>query len=159
MKQFMMMLAAMVCMASPLLAEDMHQMHHEGMQGMAMYHADASGAADSRTSLNLPAPMGRKQLTMMREHLQAVHDIIAYIAAGEFDDASKTAHEKLGLTPEMKNMCNMFGNDDFRSLGLAFHQSADELGEVLKSKDVNRSLQALHKTMNYCISCHATFRQ
>jgi len=53
----------------------------------------------------------------------------------------------------------MFGNDDFRTLGLSFHQRADELGDVLKTGDVNASLAALHKTMNNCVQCHATFRQ
>jgi hypothetical protein len=42
---------------------------------------------------------------------------------------------------------------------MAFHKSGDELGDVLKTKDVNASLRALNKTMSYCVQCHATYRQ
>ena len=81
---------------------------------------------DSRISLGLPAPMRHKQLAMMREHLRTVNDIVALISEGKFNAASQVAHSKLGLTPEMKKMCDMFTNSDFRQMGLAFHQSADE---------------------------------
>jgi len=161
MKKTMITIAATLLMISPVLAEDMHMdrmMKHGTMKGMDM-HAGMAQTEDSRTSLNLPAPMRYNQLAMMREHLQAVDDIIAYIAEGKFEAASKTAHQKLGLTPEMKKMCNMYGNDDFRTVGLAFHNSADELGDVLKTGNLNRSLAALHRTMDKCVNCHATFRQ
>jgi len=135
------------------------KMHGMQMNGMKMGDSAMAGTEDSRTSLNLPAAMRGNQLAMMREHLKAVDDIVAYISEGKFDAASKTAHLKLGLTPEMKKMCNMFGNDNFRTMGLAFHKSADELGDVLKTGNVKRSLAALHRTMDKCVRCHATFRQ
>jgi len=59
----------------------------------------------------------------------------------------------------MQKMCSMMDNPDFQAVGIAFHQSADELGEVLKTRNTVNSLKALNRTMNYCISCHQTFRQ
>ncbi|MFQ5443362.1 MAG: hypothetical protein ACE5EK_01975 [Nitrospinales bacterium] len=59
----------------------------------------------------------------------------------------------------MKKMCNSFENEEFKNLGLAFHKSGDELGEALKTKDITKSLRALHTTMGYCVQCHTTFRQ
>jgi len=53
----------------------------------------------------------------------------------------------------------MFANNDFRQMGLAFHQSADELGDTLKKGDLKQSLRALNATMSSCVQCHATFRQ
>lgn len=132
-------------------AEDRRMHHHPPMHDMA--------STDRRISLGLQAPMRQHQLTLMREHLRAVRDIISDISAGSFDEASRTAHQKLGLTPEMKRMCNRFSNGDFRKLGLAFHRRADELGEVLKTRDLKRSLDALRATMNVCVECHSKFRQ
>lgn len=34
-----------------------------------------------------------------------------------------------------------------------------DLGDVLRTKDVNASLRALNKTMQYCAECHASYRQ
>jgi len=137
-------------------ADSMHGMMHQ--HGMSMMK-DHRMANDDRISLNLPAGMKQHQLANMRSHLEAVRNIVGLLANSEFDKASSIAHNKLGLTPEMKKMCNMFDNDDFRKLGLAFHKSADELGDVLKKGDLKSSLAALHRTMNSCVQCHATFRQ
>jgi hypothetical protein len=81
------------------------------------------------------------------------------MSESKFEDASIIAHTRLGLTPEMKEMCSMFNNVKFEQLGLAFHKSGDELGNVLQTKDVNASLRALSNTMQYCVECHAAYRQ
>jgi hypothetical protein len=129
--------------------EKMHQgNHHHDMNKM-----------DTRTSLDLSAEMKQHQLTNMRGHVEAIKSIVGLMAENKFEDASKIAHAKLGLTPEMQEMCNMFDNKDFRTLGLAFHKSGDDLGVALQTKDVNVSLRALNKTMQYCVECHATYRQ
>ncbi len=166
-KRIVIALTASVVLTMPAMAGEMMQegMRKHGMMpgmhmhGHAMHGMGAGEGGDARTSLGLPAPMRAMQKKMMREHLQAINDIVALIAAGNFDTASGIAHKKLGLTPEMKKMCDMFANDDFRRLGLAFHKSADELGEVLKTGDTKKSLNALHTVMNSCVQCHATFRQ
>ena len=131
--------------------EEMKQHHH-------MMQMDEA-KADGRVSLKLTPQMKQHQLANMRSHVEAVQSIVGMMAEGEFDKASAIAHNKLGLTPKMKKMCNMFDNDDFKKLGLAFHQSADELGNVLKAGNMKRSLTALHNTMSFCVQCHATFRQ
>ncbi len=127
--------------------------------GQMTHHKMMSGVNDGRISLGLSPQMRIHQLANMRSHVEAIQTIIGLIGDGNFNKASQLAHSKLGLTEDMKKMCNMFDNVDFRNLGLQFHKSADVLGDVLKSKDINKSLRALHTTMGYCVKCHATFRQ
>jgi hypothetical protein len=125
---------------------------------MGNHHHEMS-EMDTRTSLGVSPEMKLHQLSNMRSHVEAIKSIVGLMAENKFDDASTIAHTKLGLTQEMKEMCSMFNNEKFEQLGLAFHKSGDELGNVLKTKDVNASLRALNKTMQYCVECHATFRQ
>jgi hypothetical protein len=124
-----------------------------------MHHQKMPSTNDGRISLGLSPAMKQHQLSNMRSHVEAVQSIVGLLAEGLFDKASHIAHSKLGLTEEMEKMCNMFENEDFRSLGLAFHKSGDALGDALQTRDVTESLQALHTTMGYCVQCHATFRQ
>jgi hypothetical protein len=126
-----------------------HMMHHDKMPSIV----------DGRISLGLSPAMKQHQLSNMRSHVEAVQSIIGLISEGSFDNASQIAHSKLGLTEEMKKMCNMFENEAFRNLGLEFHKSGDELGDALQTKDITKSLRALHTTMGYCVKCHASFRQ
>jgi len=126
-----------------------HMMHHKKMHPMQ----------DERISLNLPPEKKLHQLANMRSHLEAIQSIVGFLTKGEFDQASHIAHSKLGLTEEMARMCRSFGNEEFTKIGLAFHKSGDNLSEVLKSNDMNKSLQALENTLGYCVHCHATYRQ
>jgi len=128
--------------------ETMHQGNHNQMH-----------MTDTRTSLGLPAKMKQHQLSNMREHLEAIKSIAGLMSENKFEEASEIAHTRLGLTADMQAMCNMFENKSFRALGTAFHKSGDDLGDALKTKDVNASLRALNKTMQYCVECHATYRQ
>lgn len=125
---------------------------------MGSHHHDMS-MMDLRTSLGVTGEMKLHQLSNMRGHVEAIKTIVGLMAEGNFEDASIVAHNQLGLTPEMQGMCSMFNNAKFEKLGLAFHKSGDELGDTLKSKDVNASLRALNNTMQYCVECHANFKQ
>ena len=127
--------------------------------GQMQHHPMMHTTDDGRIPLDLPPRMRMHQLANMRSHLEAVQAIVAAIAEGDFDSAADTAHAKLGMTKEMRMMCNMFENDDFKRLGLSFHESADKLADTLRTGDATGSLRALKVTMGYCVACHATFRQ
>ena len=115
--------------------------------------------SDERMSLKLNPMQKNHQLMNMRSHLEAVQNIIALLSSEKYDEASKVAYSQLGSTTEMKLMCASFGDKNFENLGLEFHKSADKMSEIFKSKDKNKSLEALSNTMNYCVQCHATYRQ
>ena len=134
-----------------------HDKDHS-MEQMRHQHRMQS-TSDERVSLGLSPAMKQHQLANMRSHVEAVQSIVGLLAEGSFDKVSHIAHSKLGLTEEMKKMCNMFENEAFRSLGLTFHKSGDALGRALQTRDTTESLRALHTTMGYCVQCHATFRQ
>lgn len=129
------------------------QMQHKN------HHHHAMSMMETRISIGLPEEMKQHQLSNMREHLEAVNSIIGLMSESKFEDASKIAHNQLGSTPEMLKMCRMMGNEKFVALGLAFHKSGDDLGNILKTKDVTASLRALNRTVQYCVECHATYRQ
>lgn len=114
---------------------------------------------DKRTSLKLNSMQKNHQLMNMRDHLEAVQNIITLLSSEKYDEASKVAYTKLGSTTEMKLMCASFGDKNFENLGLEFHKSADKMSEIIKSRDKNKSLKALSNTMNYCVKCHSTYKQ
>ncbi len=145
-------------MGTPPTTGGMHPGHmkHE-MPGGPMH--DGQMMEDKRIPLNLPPMMAQHQKAHMREHLKAVNEVVHYIAAKDFAQASKTAQEKLGLTAQMKQMCDNMPNETFRTMGIDFHKSADALAEVLKTKDADRSLKALDAVLVKCVGCHEMFRQ
>lgn len=120
---------------------------------------DSMSMDDGRVSLNLNAMQKNHQLSNMRSHLEAVQEITLLLSREDYDKASEIAYTKLGSTTEMKLMCESFGDKGFENLGLEFHKSADEMSEIFKKRDKNNSLAALSNTINYCVQCHATYKQ
>ncbi len=114
---------------------------------------------DKRMSLKLNSMQKNHQLMNMRDHLEAVQSIVTLLSSDKYDEASKLAYSKLGSTTKMKLMCASFGDKNFEKLGLEFHKSADKMSEIFKSRNKEKSLKALSNTMNYCVQCHATYRQ
>jgi len=114
---------------------------------------------DGRISLHLNPMQKQHQLSNMRAHLKAIQTILGLLAKDDYTKASTVAALELGSTTEMQLMCASFENETFETMGVNFHKSADEMSEVFKNKDKNRSLEALSTTINYCVSCHAAFKQ
>lgn len=115
---------------------------------------------DERQSLGIKGTMqGEHQLRNMREHLTAISDIIRLMNTKKYDEASKIATEKLGLTLEKNTMCGSFKNDTFEKIGTSFHKAGDNLAQTLKTKDQEKSMVALERVLNACIVCHSTFKQ
>lgn len=132
-------------------SHDMHSSHS--------MHQQHGAVVDDRISLNLSPAMKQHQLQNMRAHLEAIQKIIAQLGQKDFTGASQTAHQKLGLSKEMRTMCNRFDNESFKTLAINFHTSADEMAEVFEKENLEESLAAVNNTMNYCVSCHKQFRQ
>jgi hypothetical protein len=114
---------------------------------------------DKRISLKLNPMQKSHQAMNMRSHLEAVQIIVTLLSSEKYDEASKVAYTKLGSTTEMKLMCASFGDINFENLGLEFHKSADKMSEIFKSRNKNKSLEALSNTLNYCVQCHSTYKQ
>jgi len=114
---------------------------------------------DNRISLGLSTKVKHRQLVNMRAQMKAAQTIIGLLAEEKFERASKISHAKFGFTDEMNQIYDLSKNEDFKKLGIAFHNSATELDTALQTKDMRMSLRALHNTMGYCVSCHRKFRQ
>lgn len=115
---------------------------------------------DERHSLGIQGTMqGEHQLRNMREHLTAISDIIRLMNIKKYNEASKIATEKLGLTLEKNTMCGSFKNDTFAKIGTSFHKAGDDLAQTLKTKDQAKSMAALERVLNGCVACHSTFKQ
>jgi predicted lipoprotein len=123
------------------------------------YQKPIEMTTDSRISLNLPPPLKTRQLIRMRSHFKTLQSIVSLIADEKFIEASELARVNLGRPQGNQSMANQINNESFKSMGTAFHQSAETLSEVLKTKDTKKSLQALNTTMGYCVQCHEVFRQ
>jgi hypothetical protein len=116
---------------------------------------------DTRTALGLE-PAAREGLKQtMREHLEALHVIVAALAQENYEKASAVAHEDLGFPKHHQAMQREQGATfpkKYQELAMAHHQAAEDLAEVIPARKMKPILQLLNQTMKACVDCHQVYK-
>ena len=155
-------------------AEDHDLMNHH-------MHMAAMGA-DARQPVVFPPAMRQHMLGNMRDHLQALADILAALSGGEYANAAHIAHARLGMespaasacapagasaaqAPEamdMEQMMARFMPENMRAVGLEMHQSASvfaaEADKAARTGDARPAYAALAHVTEKCAVCHMAYR-
>lgn len=156
----------------------MPQMDHS----QHMQHMAAMGG-DNRQQVNFPPEMRQHTLANMRDHLEALSEILSKMSAGQYTKAAQVASTRLGMDspsaegcksedtagkPQMSKPANMdhqmsqFMPEGMRNIGLAMHQAASdfavEANKAGKSGNPKQALAALSKVTQQCSACHAAYK-
>ncbi len=157
-----------------------HAQDHDTME----HHAHmAAMESDGRQLVDFPPELQQHILSNMRDHLNAISDILAAMAKGSYAEAAQIASLRLGMespaaegckapganpTSGMSQPMNMhqmmarFMPEDMRKAGLAMHQAASDFAaEALrasKTGDAKPAYAALARVTRQCTACHAAYR-
>lgn len=148
-------LAALVSLSVVSEAQD-HQEHSIAKGGVPV-----ESHRDERAVLDLgPAAESGLKMTM-REHLEAIRDIVAALGRQDFERAAKVAHDELGFPKHHEAMKREAGTTfppKYHELAMAHHQEAEDLAQAIPSKDLKTILPQLERTIGACISCHQAYK-
>ncbi|HEX2877152.1 MAG TPA: hypothetical protein VHP33_38140 [Polyangiaceae bacterium] len=122
--------------------------------------SEALDKLDQRRPVPLLPMMAQHQKENMREHLEAVQEVVAAAAVSDFEKVAVAA-KRMGFSESMGRMCEHMGAaaPGFTEQALGFHHTADEIGLAAKRQDSAAVLAALSKTLQACTSCHTTYKQ
>ena len=115
---------------------------------------------DPRRALPLLPMMALHQKESMRQHLEAVEQVVAAASESDFDNVALAA-KRMGYSESMARMCEHMGASapGFVEQALTFHHTADEIVAAAMKRDRGEVLAALSKTLKTCTRCHASYRQ
>ena len=114
-----------------------------------------------RVALELSEQASAGMRLTMREHLEAIRDIVAALGRQDFEQAAKVAHDELGFPKHHQAMQREGGATfppKYHELAMAHHQAAEDLAKVIPLKDLKTILPQLERTIGACVSCHQAFR-
>ena len=122
--------------------------------------SEALDRLDTRAPVPLLPMMANHQKQNMRDHLVAVQEIVAALAADDFP-AIERAAGRIGFSERMGQMCTHMGAGapGFTAQALNFHHTADRVASAARGRDRARVLAELGATLQTCTSCHAAWRQ
>lgn len=143
----------------------------------------AATAGDARQTVDFPPEMRQHTLTNMRDHLQALSEILTAMSSSQYAKAAQIADTRLGMespsaegckaedaanAPQMSKPANLdhqmsqFMPEGMRNIGLNMHQAASnfaaEAKTANKTGNAKPALAALSKVTQQCTSCHAAYK-
>lgn len=137
------------------------QAQHDHGHSMIKEGTPAESQPDERVALGLSQAAEAGMKLTMREHLEAIRDIVAALGRQEFEQAATVAQKELGFPKHHQAMQREGGATfppKYHELAMAHHQEAEDLAKVLPSKDLQMILPKLEKTIGACISCHRAYK-
>lgn len=125
----------------------------------------AALAADTRQAIEMPAPMREHMLANMRDHLAAMGEIQAALAAGKFEQAADIAENRIGMSSLQSHGASHMAPympKPMQDIGTAMHRSASRFARTAQEAQVKGgmplALNALADLTQQCVACHASFR-
>jgi hypothetical protein len=125
----------------------------------------AMAQGDARQLVTFPEPMRLHTITNMRDHLRALQEIDYALSKSDFDEASRVAEQRLGMSSlELHGAAHIapYMPQGMQDIGTAMHRSASrfavEAQNASVSNDVRPALAALSTVMQQCVACHAGYR-
>ena len=130
---------------------------NESVQTMKGY------GADPRQLVEMPDQALKLMREDMLEHLSALNEIIAHLAANNLDAAAEIAESKMGRSSMGKHRGTGMGPGRFmppemRSIGRGMHEAASEFSQLAKKGDSKNAYVALQKITGSCVVCHYSYR-
>lgn len=120
-----------------------------------------AAAEDDRQLVELPQMMQQHMMSNMRDHLAAINDILASMAAGSLDEAAETAESRLGMSSMGSHGAShmaKFMPQQMRALGMTMHQAASRFALRAQEGESQAAYAALAEVTSACVACHAAFR-
>ena len=141
-------------------------MNHGHSAHKTKHHGHQSSVNDTRQEVVFPAQVYEHTLKSMREHLEAVHAVIAAIGTGDFENASEAAERGLGIGhqhgPDGLQSGHAYMPIGMRKLGHQMHMNARDLVITLRNAEVTddsqKIMQSLQSVTAQCVACHQAYR-
>ena len=120
-----------------------------------------AAAADSRQMVSLPEMMQEHMMANMRDHLEAVNEILVSLRDEEMDRAAEIAEQRLGMSSlEAHGARHMAGHmpEGMRTMGEDMHRAASRFALKAQEGEPLAAYGALSDVTSACVACHASYR-
>jgi hypothetical protein len=121
----------------------------------------AGAAQDARIKISLPDPMREHMLANMRDHLAALNEIQAALAAGKLDQAADLAETRIGMSSLASHGAEHMAPympQAMQDIGTNMHHAASRFARSAHEGDLNKALSDLSAITQQCVACHARYR-
>jgi len=117
--------------------------------------------ADSREIVQMPPMMQAHMLANMRDHLEAIDEILAALNMEDFNTAARVAEFRLGMSSLDSHGASHMAQvmpAPMREMGTHMHRAASQFARTAEEGDQLNAFRALRAVTQSCVTCHAAYR-
>lgn len=121
----------------------------------------AHAADEERELVAMPDRMQEHMLSNMRDHLAALNEILAELAAGNLDEAAEIAEFRLGTSSLERHGASHMAKvmpEGMRSIGTSMHRAASRFARTAQEGEPLPAYGALSQVTAACVACHSAYR-
>ena len=138
-----------------------HQYHLAAIICLVLTSSMSTAADDARQLVQLPDMMQQHMLSNMRNHLEAINEILATMGNGQLDKAADIAEQRLGMSSlELHGASHLaeFMPEEMRNAGTRMHKAASRFALKAQEGELLPAYKVLAEVTSACVTCHAAYR-
>ena len=116
---------------------------------------------DTREIVQFPEMMQQHMMANMRDHLNAINEILSRLGVGDLETAAQIAEQRLGMSSlESHNASHMakFMPEGMRQAGTSMHKAASRFALKAEEGELLPAYKLLSEITSACVACHAVYR-
>jgi hypothetical protein len=117
--------------------------------------------SDIRYSIPLSPPAGKQHRVVMLQHLETIQGIVSALVEEDYELAKGLTETHLGFFRHRQAMASQQPENfppAYHDLAMAHHQAAEDLAQVIPTKDLKQILPKFDGVLKACVACHLEFK-
>jgi hypothetical protein len=117
--------------------------------------------SDTRHPIPLSSHAGKQHRVVMLQHLETIQGIVSALAEEDYELAKGLTETHLGFFMHRQAMASQQPENfppAYHDLAMAHHQAAEDLAQIIPTKDLKQILPKLDGVLKACVACHLEFK-
>jgi hypothetical protein len=117
--------------------------------------------SDTRHPIPLSSQAGKQHRVVMLQHLETIQGIVSALAEEDYELAKGLTETHLGFFMHRQAMASQQPENfppAYHDLAMAHHQAAEDLAQIIPTKDLKQILPKLDGVLKACVACHLEFK-
>ena len=117
--------------------------------------------SDTRHPIPLSSPAGKQHRLVMLQHLETIQGVVSALVEEDYELAKGLTETHLGFFRHRQAMASQQPENfppAYHDLAMAHHQAAEDLAQIIPTKDLKQILPKFDGVLKACVACHLEFK-
>ena len=117
--------------------------------------------SDTRQPIPLSSSARKEHRAIMLQHLETIQAIVNALVEEDYELAKGLTESHLGFFMHRQAMAQQQPENfppAYHDLAMAHHQAAEELAQIIPTKDLKQIMPRFNNVLKACVACHLEYK-